>query len=467
LLVIGGSDAGISASLRARELDPSVEVTMVVADAYPNFSICGIPFFLSGETPDWRALAHRTREEIEASGLNLRLNTRASRIDVPAKIVELVGPDGATESCRYDRLVVCTGAVPIRPPIEGIDEEGVHLLHTMDDTFSLNDRLERSSSAVIVGGGYIGLEMADALTRRDISVTVLEQLPTVMTTVDAELGGMIGDELREHGVEVRNSCLVRAIARDDDALVVSGDGSADIAADVVLIVVSVRPDTSLAREAGIELGLRDAIRVDRMMRTTVPDIFAAGDCVETWHRVLQRPSYMPLGTTAHKQGRIAGENAIGGTREFQGSLGTQVVKVFDLAVARTGLRSAEASDAGFEPLTTQLDTWDHKVYYPGATKMTIRTTGDRRDGRLLGAQMVGHYRGQVAKRIDVFATALYHGMSIDALSDLDLSYTPPLSSPWDPVQMSAQAWVGTNQSNALPEPLPGHVGAEAPGSKAD
>ena len=441
LLVIGGSDAGISASLRARELDPRTDVTMVVADAYPNFSICGIPFYLSGETPDWHQLAHRTREEIEASGLALRLDTRAERIDVEAKSVILRGPDGAEEACSYDKLVIGTGAVPIEPPIEGIGEDGVHLLRTMDDTFALQERLERSRSAVIVGGGYIGLEMADALVQRGLAVTMLEQAPAVMTTVDVELGQMIEDELERHEVTVQTSALVRSIERTGGQLVVSGDGFDDLTGDVVLVVVSVRPDTEVAHVAGIELGMRDAIRVDRRMRTSAPDVFAAGDCVETWHRMLDHPTYMPLGTTAHKQGRIAGENAVGGSREYQGSLGTQVVKVFDLAVARTGFRDREAVVAGLEPLTTGFETWDHKVYYPHATRMTIRTTGDRRDGRLLGMQIVGDHRGQIAKRVDVVAAALHLGMAVEDLSDLDLSYTPPLSSPWDPVQMAAQDWV--------------------------
>jgi NADPH-dependent 2,4-dienoyl-CoA reductase/sulfur reductase-like enzyme len=176
------------------------------------------------------------------------------------------------------------------------------------------------------------------------------------------------------------------------------------------------------------------------MKTNLPDVFAAGDCVETWHRMLDAPTYMPLGTTAHKQGRIAGENTVGGNREFQGSLGTQVVKVFDLAIARTGLRDREALAARLDPHTTEFESWDHKVYYPGATRMTIRTTGDRRDGKLLGAQIVGDHLGQIAKRIDVVAAALYAGMSVDGLSDLDLSYTPPFSSPWDPVQMAALDW---------------------------
>ncbi|HTG46292.1 MAG TPA: FAD-dependent oxidoreductase [Actinomycetota bacterium] len=440
LLVIGGSDAGISSSLRARELDPSFDVTMVVADRYPNFSICGIPYFISGETPDWRDLAHRTREEIDATGIELLLDTRATAIEPSERTVELMDARGTTEMVPYDRLVIGTGAVPIRPDIAGIELEGVHLLHTMDDTFALNDRLADAEAAVIVGGGYIGLEMADALSQREMAVTVLEQLPSVMTTVDPEMGELVGRELRTHGVEVRTSATVRRITQEGRALQVAGDGFDAVTADAVLIAVSVRPDTALAASAGAELGVRGAIVVDRGMRTGIANILAAGDCVETWHRMLQRPTYMPLGTTAHKQGRIAGENAVGGDRVFAGSLGTQVVKVFDLAVARTGLRTAEAAEAGHDPLTVETEGWDHKVYYPGATKMTVRTTGDRRDGRLLGAQIVGHRNGQVAKRIDIAAAALYSEMRVEELSDVDLSYTPPFSSPWDPLQVGAQAW---------------------------
>ena len=440
ILVIGGSDAGISASLRARELDPSTDVTMVVADAYPNFSICGIPFYVSGETPDWRDLAHRTRADIEASGLTLRLETRAIEIDTGARNATLEPADGPQETIAYDELVIGTGAVPIVPPIEGVDEPGVHVLHSMEDTFALQERLEGARSAVIVGGGYIGLEMADALTKRGLSVVLLEQAPSVMTTVDEDLGGIVGEELRRHDVDVRTGALVRQIEREDAGLLVSGSGFKAVRADVVLVVVSVRPETALAHAAGVELGLRDAIRVDRRMRTNLAHVYAAGDCVETWHRVLQRPAYLPLGTTAHKQGRVAGANAVGHERAFQGSCGTQVVKVFDLAIARTGLREREASEAGMSPRSTLSEVWDHKAYYPGATRMHLRVTGDAASGRLLGAQIVGDHRAQVAKRVDVFAAALFHGMRVEELSDLDLSYTPPLSSPWDPVQMSAQEW---------------------------
>jgi NADPH-dependent 2,4-dienoyl-CoA reductase/sulfur reductase-like enzyme len=211
-------------------------------------------------------------------------------------------------------------------------------------------------------------------------------------------------------------------------------------ADMVLVAAGARPSTKLAQTAGIGLGVGKAIQVDRCMATPEENIWAAGDCVQTWHRMLERYVYMPLGTTAHKQGRVAGENMLGGACEFQGSLGTQAVKVLDRVAARTGLRDKEAAEAGFLTLTVSLTSWDHKGYYPGAKELHIRLTGDRSSGRLLGAQLVGHRDSEVSKRLDIVAAALYNGMAVKELCDLDLSYTPPLSSPWDPVQMAAMEW---------------------------
>ena len=211
------------------------------------------------------------------------------------------------------------------------------------------------------------------------------------------------------------------------------------AADIVLVVVGVRPETTLAAEAGAELGVKGAIAVDPWMRTNLPDVYAAGDCVITHHRLLG-VTYLPLGTTAHKQGRVAGENALGGDRQFAGSLGTQVVKIFDQAAARTGLRDHEAAPAGFDPVTIETQADDHKAYYPGSHRITMRVTGDRTTGRLLGMQLFGHKNAEIAKRVDIAAAAIFNTMTVDAVSDLDLSYTPPLGSPWDAVQAGAQAW---------------------------
>ena len=453
LVMIGGSDAGISAALRAREVDPAADVTVVLADAYPNFSICGIPYYVSGEVAHWRNLAHRTLADLEAAGMRLRLDTTARRIDVPGRKLLISSAYGGEELLGYDKLVIGTGAVPVRPPISGLDAlgpgDGVHLLHSMGDTFAVMATLKQAApaSAVIVGAGYIGLEMADALTVRGLQVTQIEQLPEVLPTVDPELGALVHTELAARGVQVLTGTTVRTITRAApgqagrlEVASIAADGSTVTRrADMVLVVVGVRPDTALAAEAGATLGVRGAIAVDPGMRTGLPDVFAAGDCVITHHWLLGA-AWLPLGTTAHKQGRVAGENAAGGKRQFAGSLGTQVVKIFDQAVARTGLRDHEARNAGFDPVTVSSQTDDHKAYYPGSHRITMRVTGDRATGRLLGLQLFGHKHAEIAKRIDIAATAIFHGMTVDAVSDLDLSYTPPLGSPWDAVQMGAQAW---------------------------
>ena len=291
LIMIGGSDAGITAALRSRELDPAADVTVVLADAYPNFSICGIRYYVSGEVTHWRNLAHRSLADLEAAGMRLRLDTTARRIDVPGRKLLITSAEGE-ELLGYDKLVVGTGAVPAKPPIGGLagpsalsPGDGVHLLHSMGDTFAVMQTLEQAapSSAIIVGGGYIGLEMADALTVRGLAVTQVEQLPEVLPTVDPELGALVHAELAGHGVEVLTGTTVRAVTRAAAGQAgrlrvqaTAPDGSAVTrAADMVLVVVGVRPDTTLAAEAGARLGVNGAIVVDRDMRTSLPDVFAA------------------------------------------------------------------------------------------------------------------------------------------------------------------------------------------------
>ena len=441
LVIIGGSDAGISAALRAQELEPDTEVTVLVADDYPNFSICGLPYFLSGETPDWRALAHRT----EFPGLNILRRHLVQRIDASDKVLSVVHA-GTKITMRYDRLVIATGAKPVRPDLPGSKLEGVFLLHTMDDSFAVHRYLtERNPrSAILVGAGYIGLEMADALTQRGLEVALLCRGDTVLPTVNPALGRLVQDELQRHGVRVLTGVSAAEInptvTERPSRLSIVDSAGARHEADLVLLAVGARPDSELAGRAGAKLGAGGAIVVTRQMRTNLADVFAAGDCVETYHRLLDAPTYISLGTIAHKQGRVAGENAVGGDRRFAGALGTQSLKVFDLAIARTGLNERDARTASFDPLTVGSEVNDHKAYYPGAVPLRIHLTGDRRTGRLLGGQILGNRRAEISKRIDIVATALFQEASVEYLNDLDLSYTSPFSSPWDPVQMAAQAW---------------------------
>ena len=422
----------------------------------------------------WQSLAHRTYADLEATGMTLRVNTRVTEIDAPGQRVQLRTAHGAAQGegelewLDYDELVVGTGAVPVVPALHGLTgpdvlgpEDGVHLLHTMDDTFALTASLDRLTPkrAVIVGAGYIGLEMAEALTTRGLDVTIVQRGPEVLATVDAELGALVHAELTAHGVEVITNSAVTGIARATNAgatsspvqLSVSGshrDGATfTFETDLVLVVTGVRPDVDLLVAAGATTGDGGAVVVDEAMRTSLPHVFAAGDCVTTHHRLLGS-TYLPLGTTAHKQGRVAGANAVRAQGDpvarFAGSVGTQVVKVFGLVAARTGLREHEAIAAGFSPLMSQSAPDDHKAYYPGAEPITIRLTGDADTGRLLGAQLVGRYGSEVAKRVDTYATALFHAMTVEGLTDLDLAYTPPLGSPWDAVQMAAQTWTKTH-----------------------
>lgn len=449
LVIVGGSDAGISAALRARELDPDAAVTVVVADRYPNFSICGIPYYFTGEVVPWQSLAHRTAADLEATGMTLRLDTRATGIDINGKRLAVRTPSGAAETIAYDKLIVGTGALPSHAGIAGLDDlgpaDGVHVIHSMGDTFALDEDLvaRQPSSAIIIGAGYVGLEMAEAFRARGMQVTQIQRGPEVLSTLDPELGALVRDELTTHGVEVITGMTVGAVAKTVAGLTVMGtrDGiSFTCTADLVLAVVGVRPNTELLERTGATLGTGRAIVVDDHMRTGVPHVWAAGDGIITHHKLLGT-TYLPLGTTAHKQGRIAGENALGGNRAFEGSVGTQVVKVFDVVAARTGLRDRDAAAAGYEPRTVASAADDHKRYYPGAHPIHFRITGDTRDGRLLGAQLVGRRGTEVAKRVDTFATALHAGFTVDAMSDLDLSYTPPLGSPWDAVQVATQEWM--------------------------
>jgi len=459
LVCIGGSDGGISAALRARELDPTAEIVVMLADAYPNFSICGIPYYISGDVADWHDLAHRSRADIEALDIELLTDTTARRIDVATHQVSATGATGREQTIGYDRLVIATGAVPAMPPIAGLNRlgpaDGAHLLHTMSDAHAVMHSVaaRQPDHVAIVGAGYIGLEMAEALRARGIAVSVLEALPHVLPTLDGPLGDLVANELTAHGVQVRTSTVVNAISPEGNELSVhavptgtdKGAAPLELRAGMVLVVTGVTPDTALAREAGVPLTPKGAIRADRHMATGLPDIYAAGDCVLTHHALLGE-TYIPLGTTAHKQGRIAGENALGGQRAFEGSLGTQVVKIFDLVAARTGIRDHEATPAGYKPFTAAFVADDHKAYYPGATTVHVRMTGDLTTGRLLGVQMVGTVPSAVHKRIDTAATAIYAGLGVDQLDNLDLSYTPPLGSPWDVLQAAGQYWLSTSKS---------------------
>lgn len=442
ILIIGGSDAGISAGLRAKEIDPASDVTVLVKDEFPNFSICGLPFYIGGEVRDWPDLAHRGKDQLTAAGLQVLVNHEAMRIHPETRCVSVRTASGSLAEFPYDRLIIATGAVSARPPIAGSELPGVFFMRFMDDGFRVSRYLDEKQPkrAAIIGTGYIGMEMAEALSRRGTAVTLLEMADAVMPSFDAEIGAGLQKTLEDRRIQVETGIKITEIQTAGESLKVRAGDKTILEADFILIAAGAKPCVELAVGAGIALGQTGAIAVNEKMETSARDIFAAGDCVETLHRLTGRYVYMPLGTTSHKQGRIAGENAAGGNAAFKGVVGTQSLKIFDRILARTGFRDAEARKQGLDPVTVDFETPDHKAYYPGASSIHIRLTGDRKTGRLLGAQIMGQHGAEISKRIDIIASALFSGLRVTDLADLDLSYTPPLSSPWDPLQMAAFKW---------------------------
>ncbi len=435
--IIGGSDAGISAALRIKELDSNANVDIFLADEYPNYSICGIPFYLSKEITDLNTLAHRSIEEILSKGIGVHTNHMITSVDVQNNKIT-----GNNKTYHYDKLLIGTGAKSITPPINGIDLPGVFTLRWIGDMIRIDEFISQHEvkKALIAGGGYIGLEMADALTRRGIKVTLAEAFPRVLTTVDKSFGEIVQKKLESNNVNVVVNTKIEKIESMNGDLKIHGTNGFKSEHQLVLIAVGVRPETSLVSNRFVEKGILNAIKTNREMETSIPGVYAAGDCIETFHALLQKNVYLPLGSTAHKQGRVAGENMAGGHAEYHGSLGSQVVKIFDLVVGRTGLNDRDCDKYGLPYRSVSSASWDHKQYYPGAKSLTTRITGNPETGQLYGAQIIGHTGSEVSKRIDIIATAIHNKYLVSQLNDLDLTYTPPLSSPWDPVQMAAQKW---------------------------
>lgn len=442
LVIIGGSDAGIMAGLRAKELQPNTTVELVAQDDYPNFSVCGLPYQISGEVSSWQNLAHRTKEELEQAGLILHLNTQAISIDTDKHQV-VVQKGEKTRLLSYDKLILATGtkASTKKIEIEDVEDfENVYVMHTMDDLFRMQDDLDerKPQTALIVGGGYVGVEMAEALKRRGLDVTLLHKGSELLPSFDDEFSSVVREKLSQQGIEIQTEVRVDFIDATPIGTVVQTTKGA-YTADLILLATGVQPNATLFEEAGGKLDPFGSIPVDEHMQTQFKDVYAAGDCASTSNRQLGQ-EFQSLGTVAHKQGRVAGANAVGEEVTFKGSLRTQVLKVFDLVIARTGLNEEEAKKQNQDSLSVTVTQDDHKAYYPSATPLKIKLIGEKSSKQLLGAQILGQYGAEVSKRLDILATALFNHMQIEELSDLDLSYTPPLSSPFDPIQLAAQEW---------------------------
>jgi NADPH-dependent 2,4-dienoyl-CoA reductase/sulfur reductase-like enzyme len=439
VVIIGGSDVGISAALRIREIDDNIRPLIIANNNFPNFSICGIPFFLGGEVEKWEDLAHRKESDIKDAGIDLMLNTEVKTINTDSKEIEAVNAEGR-HNISYEKLVLGTGGVNIVPPIEGLDLPDVFFMRWMDDAINFDKFIEEKQpkKAVVVGGGYVGLEMVEALINRGLEVTVVEFLDSVLTTVNNKFRKIVQKRLEAKGAKFVLNTAVEKIEKENNFLVVSGSDGFKTIADTVVVSVGTKPNTKLAEESELKRDGRGAFIVDKKMQTNVEDIYAGGDCAQTLNNITGKYEYYALGTVAHKHGRIIGSNICGLDHEFKGVIGTQSIKLFDIVVARTGLDEKESQAAGFNPVSAEIEAWDHKIYFPPAYNTYLKVIADKDSRKIIGAQILGNINAEISKRIDIFASAIYNQMTIEEFSQLDLSYTPPLSSPWDPVQSVVQ-----------------------------
>ncbi|ALC16969.1 NADPH-dependent 2,4-dienoyl-CoA reductase/sulfur reductase [Desulfuromonas soudanensis] len=446
VVVVGGVAAGMKVASRLRRLDPEVEITVIERGSQVSYGACALPYYIEGLFEDLDEVrqtpAGVVRDETffrKVKGFDVRASTEALNVARKARILRVRDlQTGEEENLAYDVLVLATGNRPILPSIPGIDLAGVHALKSPEDAGYLMDLSRTARTAVIVGGGLIGLEMAEALAKRGIAVTLVEMKDQILASaLDFGMAALVHRELRKNGVNLRLGEGVQAIEGEEGRVsrVLTTGGS--YAADMVVMAIGVRPEVTLARDAGLEIGPTGAIAVDAGLRTSDPSIYAAGDCAESTDLLTGKKVYVPLGSTANKHGRVVADNICGRNETFAGILGSLIVKVFDLNVARTGLSEEDARLVGLDPVTLLAPSPDRAHIYPGAKPIVIKLVADRASRRILGAQIVGP--GNVDKRIDTLVAALTLGATVDQVAAFDLAYAPPFASAMDPLITAANA----------------------------
>ncbi|MBW2070384.1 MAG: FAD-dependent oxidoreductase [Deltaproteobacteria bacterium] len=435
LVIVGGVAAGASAAAKARRCSEQVEIIMYEKGPDISYANCGLPYYLGGVIKPRRRLLvssiefFRRRFRVEA-----HTRKEVTAIDRRNKKIAVKNlNNGEMEEQSYDRLILAPGSHAILPQLPGIDLPFVSAFKTIEDTDRISGFLKEKKPrrAVVVGAGLIGVEVLESLVLRGLEVAVVEMAPQMLTFLDWEMAEIVRRHVAAREINLYLSEGLQAIEEHNGRGLVRTTAGRQIPADLVLVAIGIRPNVDLARQAGLELGVTGGIKVNEYMQTSDPDIFAAGDCIETINLVSGKPALIPMGSAANKQGRAAGANALGRRIAVRGFTGTVIVKVFDLTVARTGLSEREALAEGFSPLAIYIEPAHHAEYYPGAKFLYIKTVADRASGRLLGAQIIGEEG--VDKRIDVMATALYNNMTQEELLQLDLAYAPPYSSARDPI----------------------------------
>ena len=441
IVIIGGVACGPKVAARARRLDPDAEIILVEKGRYLSYAGCGLPYFVGGSVPELDGLRRTTfgllRDETyfkDVKNIDARTRTLAESIDRAAKTITIRDLEtDQIEALPYDKLVIATGAVPVRPPIEGIDLDGVFSLHVPEDAEEIRRRIDAGEvdHAIIIGAGLIGLEMVESLFNHAVDAVVLEMADRILPTLlDPEMAELFTRELVRDGIEIYTGQRAQKLTGDEKVkTVVTQDR--EIKTDLVILAAGVRPNVELARSAGLKIGETGAIAVNEYLETSDPDIYAGGDCVECFDRVSGAWIYAPLGSTANLQGRIIGDNLAGGRESFPGVTGTAVMKSLNVNMAKTGLTERQAQEKGLDVVTSITPCMDHVHFYPGNKFFVMKLIAERKSGRLLGGQLVG--QGDVIKRNDVLATALQFGATLQQVANLNLGYSPPFSHALDGV----------------------------------
>ena len=438
VVIVGGVAGGATAAARIRRLDEQAQIVVFERSGYVSYANCGLPYYVGGVITDPAELTLQTPESFYTRfRVVMKVHHEVTAIHPDTKTVSVRNLEtGETFEESYDKLILSPGAKPAQPRIPGVGIDKVFTLRTVEDTFRIKEYINahHPRSAVLAGGGFIGLELAENLRELGMEVTIVQRPKQLMNPVDADMAAFLHNEVRKHGVRLSLGHTVEGFAKRDDGVDILLKGETPLHADLVVLAIGVTPDTALAKEAGLELGIKDSIVVNERMETSVPDIYAAGDAVQVRHYVTGEKALISLAGPANKQGRIIADNICGGDSRYPGSQGSSVIKVFDLTAAVTGINETNAVKAGLDVDTVILSPMSHAGYYPGGRLMTMKVVFEKGTGRLLGAQIVG-YEG-VDKRIDVLATALHAGLKADQLRELDLAYAPPYSSAKDPVNIA-------------------------------
>jgi NADPH-dependent 2,4-dienoyl-CoA reductase/sulfur reductase-like enzyme len=440
LIVIGGDAAGMSAASQAKRRRPELDIVVFERGPITSFSACGIPYYVGRVVDEEEKLIIRTPGKFrERDGIDVRVLHEVDEIDTTARKLQVRDLKSGSSSWEpYDQLLIATGAAPVRPDIEGADAVDIYGVSTLEDGKKIRRRLDKGGikKAIIVGGGYIGLEMAEALVMNGLDVSLISRPTQVMGTLDEDMGALVSQALRDNGVSLYLDETLTGF--ETTAGIVTGivTDKRTLPADIVILGLGVSPNTTLAVAAGIPLGEKGSIRVNERMETGISGIWAAGDCAESFHLISRKPFYVALGTVANRQGRVAGINLGGGYATFPGVVGTAVTKICDVEIARTGLQEKELRNLGIEWVSATIKSHTKAGYYPGAGEITVKVLAEKGSGRLLGGQIVG-MEGS-AKRIDTLATALHAGFTVEEMINLDLGYAPPFSPVWDPVVIAAR-----------------------------